>query len=59
MHSEDTLRASKMLKCWEEQGLLEVANPDAGRNVRRYRRPVVDFEDFISNLLGKEPHGSP
>jgi ATP-dependent DNA helicase RecG len=59
MHSEDTLRASKMLKSWVEQGLLEVSNPDAGRNVRRYRRPTVDLDDFFSNLLGKEPDITP
>lgn len=41
-----------------DQGLLEVSNPDAGRNVRKYRRPSVDVEDFFSNLLGKEPGDS-
>lgn len=54
MQSDDTLKASKMLKSWVDQGLLEVSNPDAGRNVRKYRRPTVDIEDFFSNLLGKE-----
>lgn len=48
-----------MLKGWVDQGLLEVANPGAGRNVRRYRRPIVDFDDFFSNLLRKEPNDSP
>lgn len=59
MQSEDTLRASKMLKSWVGQGLLEVSNPESGRNVRRYRRPTVDLDDFFSNLLGKEPDGTP
>jgi len=59
MRSEDTLRASKMLKSWVDQGLLEVSNPESGRNVRRYRRPTVDLDDFFSNLLGKEPDGTP
>lgn len=36
------------------QGLLEVANPDAGRNVRCYRKPDGGASDFLSNLLGKE-----
>ena len=39
--------------------LLEVSNPESGRNVRRYRRPTVDLDDFFSNLLGKEPDGTP
>lgn len=58
MQTEDTLRASKMLKSWVEQGLLEVSNPDAGRNVRKYRRPTVDTDDFFSDVLGKEPDES-
>lgn len=59
MQSEDTLRASKMLKGWVDQGLLEVANPDAGRNVRRYRKPTFDYDDFFSILLGKAPDEKP
>lgn len=59
MQSDDTLKASKMLKSWVDQGLLEVSNPDAGRNVRKYRRPTVDLEDFFSNLLGKELDNTP
>ena len=58
MQTDDTLRASKMLKSWVEQGLLEVSNPDAGRNVRKYRRPTVDTDDFFSDVLGKEPDES-
>ena len=59
MQSEDTLRASKMLKSSVGQGLLQVSNPESGRNVRRYSRPTVDLDDFFSNLLGKEPDGTP
>lgn len=39
-----------------EQGLLIVANPDAGRNVRRYTLPDQVFGDeLFSNPVGKEP----
>jgi ATP-dependent DNA helicase RecG len=42
LDTDDTLGASKQLKSWVEQGLLVVANPEAGRNVRRYTsRPGV------------------
>lgn len=44
MGTEDTLRASKQLKEWVTQGLIEVANPYAGRNVRKYRKPGFDSE---------------
>ncbi|HEX6987810.1 MAG TPA: ATP-binding protein, partial [Planctomycetaceae bacterium] len=56
LDTTDTLGVSKLLKHWVDQGLLVVANPEAGRNVRRYTKP--DFEaddDFFSILLGKEP----
>ncbi|MEX0718261.1 MAG: ATP-binding protein [Planctomycetaceae bacterium] len=52
--TDDTLGVSKQLKNWVEQGLLVVANPDAGRNVRRYMLPGTEFLDFFSNLDGKE-----
>lgn len=57
LDTNDTLAASKQLKAWVEQGLLVVANPNAGRNVRRYTLPdlEVDLTHFFSNLLGKEP----
>jgi len=54
LRTEDTLTASKQLKAWVEQGVLVVANPDAGRNVRRYTLPNFDFGDLFSNLAGKE-----
>jgi ATP-dependent DNA helicase RecG len=44
LQTNDTLGASKQLKAWVEQGLLVVANPEAGRNVRRYALPDYDFE---------------
>ena len=55
--TEDTLSVSKLLKGWVDQGILVVANPSAGRNVRRYTLPDVDLTDFFSNLSGKEQKG--
>ncbi len=57
--TEDTLTASKQLKAWVEQGVLIVANPEAGRNVRRYMFPETEFPDFFSNLDGKEDIHNP
>lgn len=54
METEDTLRASKQLTGWVEQGFLVVANPDAGRNVRRYVLPQDAAPTFFSNPDGKE-----
>ena len=59
LRTNDTLGTSKLLKAWVTQGMLIIANPDAGRNVRRYTLP--DFaretpDDFFSNLHGKEQH---
>ena len=52
---DDTLTASKQLKAWVEQGLLIVANPEAGRNVRRYTLLDHDSDDdFFSKPDGKE-----
>ena len=53
--TNDTLGTSKLLKGWVEQGLLVVANPEAGRNVRRYSLPDHDADDdFFSTPNGKE-----
>ena len=55
LDTEDTLTASKRLKAWVDQGLLIVANPKAGRNVRRYTVPDLELDDeFLSNPKGKE-----
>lgn len=56
LQTNDTLGASKQLKAWVEQDLLVVANPEAGRNVRRYALPDFDFEidgEFLSKGDGK------
>lgn len=52
--TEDTLTASKQLKAWVKQGLIIVANPDAGMNVRRYTLPESEFPDFFSNPRGNK-----
>jgi ATP-dependent DNA helicase RecG len=53
--TDDTLRASKQLKHWVEQGVLVVVNPDAGTNVRRYTKPDMTIdENLFSSLKGKE-----
>ena len=53
--TDDTLGTSKLLRTWVNQGLLAVANPDAGNNVRRYMRPALETAEFFSNPDGKEP----
>ena len=55
LQSDDTLGASKLLKKWVQQGLLIVANPEAGTNVRCYMKPESNGDDLFSRLLGKEP----
>lgn len=43
MQTDDTLKASKQIKKWQELGLLEVTNPQAAKQLRRYTKP--DFEE--------------
>jgi hypothetical protein len=54
LNSDHTLGASKQLKKWVQQGLLVVANPDAGTYVRCYMKPGANDDDLFSRLLGKE-----
>lgn len=54
MGTDNTLGVSKQLKKWVQQGLLVVANPDAGTNVRCYAKPDDGDDNFFSRLLGKE-----
>jgi len=42
MGTEDILAASKAIKIWVDRGLLEIANPEQGKRVRRYRLSEVD-----------------
>jgi hypothetical protein len=45
--SEDTLKASKLLKGWVERGLLRVANPESGTRIRTYTKPDVEPGDRL------------
>ena len=44
--TDDTLGTSKLLRTWVDSGLLVVANPDAGKSVRRYAKPDADEDLF-------------
>lgn len=53
--SENTLAASKSLKEWVDRGLLEVANPEAGKRIRCYRLAEADPTDrLFSKERGKQ-----
>ena len=52
LETDDTLGTSKQLKAWVDQGLLIIANPKAGRNVRRYTLPDQDYGEFLSDPRG-------
>ncbi|MEQ9406489.1 MAG: ATP-binding protein [Fuerstiella sp.] len=54
MGTDNTLGVSKQLKKWVQQGMLVVANPTAGTNVRCYAKPGDGDDDLFSRLLGKE-----
>jgi len=54
--TEDTLRASRLLKEWVERGLLEVANPGRGTRIRFYAKPGIRPESLLfADLAGKQP----
>jgi len=56
MASNDTLAASRQLRGWVERGLLVVANPLAGKRVRRYAKTDTERADSLfSELEGKQP----
>ena len=38
LQTDDPIRTSRQLKEWVNLGLLEVANPESARKIRRYRR---------------------
>ncbi|MBX6332629.1 MAG: putative DNA binding domain-containing protein [Gemmatimonadaceae bacterium] len=44
LHTDNPVRASKMLKSWVELGLLVPVDPNAAKQQRRYRRPGVSPE---------------
>jgi len=56
--SDDALKASKQLRDWVRAGLLEVDNPEAGKSLRRYRRPGETLSDRYLSLWKTIPHGS-
>ncbi|TAM61754.1 MAG: hypothetical protein EPN49_06230 [Rhodanobacter sp.] len=49
----DTLKASKMLKRWVEQGLI-VADPSRGKRNMVYRKPATDAEGSAPGLLADD-----
>jgi len=58
LKSENPLQASKQLKAWVEAGLLEVDNPSAAKQHRRYRLPRTEALDLLIRGLGKtDPRG--
>ena len=53
LRTDDTLKASKMLKEWVDKGLLVVANPEAGTRVRKYAKPERSpVQEMFASLLG-------
>lgn len=53
--TEDTLRASRLLKEWVEHGFLEVSNPEQGTRIRLYAKPGVRLETLLfSERPGKQ-----
>lgn len=48
--TEDTLRASRLLKEWVERGLLEVANPGRGTHNRFYAKPGIRPESLLKGI---------
>ena len=53
----DTLKASKMLGAWRDQGLL-VALPDRAKRNMAYAKAEAEEPDLLSNGLDNKP-GSP
>jgi ATP-dependent DNA helicase RecG len=54
LHTDDPVRASKLLKSWVERGLLAVVDPTAAKQQRRYQRPGSSAVDSLFSLgLGK------
>ncbi len=47
LRTDDPVRASRLLKSWQQLGLLVVANPDAAKQFRRYRSPDATPEETL------------
>ena len=57
LRTDDPVRASRLLKRWVELGLLVVANPEAAKQRRRYRRPGVSVvPGLFAGGLGNQPN---
>jgi ATP-dependent DNA helicase RecG len=53
--TEDTLKASRMLRSWVARGLLEIVNPQAAKQHRRYALPgMPKAEDLLSKVERKD-----
>jgi len=52
---DDSLRATRKLREWVDQGLLIVANPKAGKKFRRYTKPHLPPEDALISHRGRMP----
>jgi len=60
LQTKDTLGVSKMLREWVEARLLEVVDPAAAKQHRRYRKPGLPPEaDLFAGLAGNEPPTPP
>lgn len=55
LHTDDPVKASRLIKSWADLGLLVVGNPDAAKQHRRYRLPGISPDQgLFSELLGKQ-----
>jgi ATP-dependent DNA helicase RecG len=56
LRTDDPVKASRLLSSWLGQNLLVVANPEAAKQHRRYRRPgAVAQAELFSLDAGKQP----
>ncbi len=56
LRTDDPVKASRLLSSWLAQSLLVIANPEAAKQHRRYRRPgAVAQAELFSFPVGKQP----
>lgn len=53
LHTDNAVRASRMLKNWVDLGLLELVDPDAPKQQRRYQRPGISPAVLFSAITEK------
>lgn len=54
LRTDDTVRASRLLKSWVDRKLLVLADPDAAKKSRRYRRPgAAELPSLFAPRTGK------